>query len=280
MWLLYPISQENIRDARRGVLLLLFASALWYVTLAAVLTIWSHQILHKVFSKFAIIPDIPKSTTPFLVLLIGFTLAGGLRLLAYRLSSNIAWAVGAGDALNVTMLGALVWLAACGSVYFGFSGFLGIIPAVGTMMEQRLIRYAGQVFGLVVSQRSVRQLTIFFYARLGWCAIVFFAGMAMLFSHAIIDWPRPENAGIADGVTSPTAIWVNRYTQIFGTIFNILAVTAVVTLPLLTAGYWIMMLSLYNSLPRLLDPNGPSVPMLEADKPGFNQLKNILQNPF
>jgi hypothetical protein len=280
MWLLYPISQENIRDARRGVLLLLCASALWYITLAAVLTIWSNQVLHKVFAKFATLPDIPKTTTPFLVLLIGFTLAGGLRLLAYRLSSNIAWAVGAGDALNITMLGALVWLGACGSVIFGFSGFLGVIPAIGTMMEQRLIRYAGQVFGLVVSLRSVRQLTWLFYARLAWCGIVFFAGLTMLFSHAIIDWPRPENAGLAEGVTSPTAIWVNRYTQILATIFNTLAVTAIVTLPFLTAGYWMMLLSLYNSLPRLLDPNGPTVPMLESDKPGFNQLKNILQNPF
>jgi hypothetical protein len=280
MWLLYPITTENIRHARIGVSLLIASSAVWYLTLAVVLALWSDQVLYKVTSKFYVIPELPKNWVPFLTLLAGYTVAGCLRLLGYRLSSNVAWAVGAGDALNITMIGALVWLGACGSLIFGFSGFLGLIPAIGTLMEQRLIRYSGQVFGLVLSLRSVKQLTWFLYARLAWCGIVFLAGMIMLFSHVFIDWPRPENIGLSEGVSSPTALWVNRITTVLASIFNVLAVIAILAHPFLTAGYWMMLVSLYKSLPLLLDPNGPTVPIVETDKPGFNQLKNILQNPF
>jgi len=71
---------------------------------------------------------------------------------------------------------------------------------------------------------------------------------------------------------------VHRITTILFTIYNRLALRAIVSLPFLTAPYRLMMISLYNRLPCLLDPNGPSLPMVETLKPGINKLRDILQN--
>ncbi len=272
MWLVYPLTEDDTRKCRRGVIVLLAASATWYSTLAAALAVWPDQLLFKVRAKFEDLPEPPKDWTPFVVLLAGFVLAGLLRALGYRLCRNVAGAVGAGEGLSLAQLGVLLWLAACGTVYFGFTGFLAVVTALGTAVELKFLRFPVQQFGMVVSLRAVRRVYWFFYARTVWLILVILAGVVLLAAHSLSEIPR-----------NPGGPWEHSLTRINGVlkvVFNGLAGAVVVTLPAITAGYWAILYELYASAERLLDPKGPVVPPQPPVKDGFDQLKHVIHNPF
>lgn len=271
MWLVYPLTPTDIRHARRGIVLLLAASALWYITLAIGLAVWTDPILNKVRSKFIMMEFEPRRWDWFLFLLTGFVLAGGLRLLGYRCARNVGAAVGAVDGMTLAEIGGLIWLGACLTVYFGFTGFLGIVTAFGTAFELKFLRFPAQLFGMVVSLRSLRWLNWYFYARSVWLGAVIAAGLLMLIAHILSDLPRHEG-----GTWEQSIVRVNN---LLGTLFYILAWTAIVTLPFLTAGYWAILYRMYVVADRLLDPNGPVVAPEPPVKPGFDQLKHVLHNP-
>ncbi len=97
------------------------------------------------------------------------------------------------------------------------------------------------------------------------------AGLILLIAHILMDLPRHEGGP-----------WENTITRVNGllsTLFYALAWTAVVTLPVLTAGYWAILYRMYVVADRLLDPNGPVVAPEPPEKPGFDQLKHVLHNP-
>ncbi len=53
--------------------------------------------------------------------------------------------------MTLAQIGGLIWLGACLTVYFGFTGFLGIVTAFGTAFELKFLRFPTQLFGMVVS---------------------------------------------------------------------------------------------------------------------------------
>ena len=59
--------------------------------------------------------------------------------------------------------------------------------------------------------------------------------------------------------------------------FRLFAIAALATLPLVAAAYWALLYRLHRALPRILDPNGPTVSLPPPVKPGFDQLKQVLQ---
>lgn len=271
MWLVYPVTRDDTRATRRGVVALLAGSAVWYAALAAVLAVWSDPVLAKVRIKF-FYQDLPKNWTPFLVLLGAFVLSSLLRVVGYRLCRNVGWAVGAGEGLTLSQLGTVLYLAACGTVYIGFSGEIAIVAAFGSAVELKFLKFPAQLFGMVVSQRAVRWVSRLFYARLLWLGLVFVAGMVLLAAHILTDLPRPDG--------SPTDVMVHRTNGTLQVVFNVIAGACAAALPALVLGYWLTLLGIYKSVERLLDPNGPVVPPEPPVKAGFDQLKHVLHNPL
>ncbi len=271
MWLVYPLTPTDIRHARRGLVLLLAASALWYITLLIGLAVWTDPILNKVRSKFVMMEFEPRRWDWFLFLLTGFVLAGGLRLLGYRYTRTVGAAVGAVDGMTLAQIGGLIWLGACLTVYFGFTGFLGMVTAFGSAFELKFLRFPTQLFGMVVSLRSLRWLNWYFYARSVWLGAVTLAGLILLIAHILMDLPRHEGGTWEQSIT--------RVNNLLSTSFYVLAWAAIVTLPILTVGYWAILYRMYVVADRLLDPNGPVVAPEPPVKPGFDQLKHVLHNP-
>ena len=271
MWLVYPVTRDDIRRSRQGIILLLVASAVWYLTLALVLAIWADPVLYKVKQKFLSLPHQKTVWPPFLTLMVGFLLAGGLRLLGYRLCRNVAGAVGAADGIALATIGALAWISGMGTLYFGFSGLLAVVMVFGTAGELRFVRFAAALFGMVISPKQVRRLTWFFYARTAWLAIVLFAGLLMLCAHILTDIPKNPGRSWEQSVAN-----VNNVLRIG---FNVLAVTAIVTLPVITAAYWMILLTIRSTVGRLLDPTGPAVTPVEPPREGYDLLKQVLNSP-
>ncbi|OWK43770.1 hypothetical protein [Fimbriiglobus ruber] len=271
MWLVYPIDEDDIRDTKRGILVLLSASALWYSTLAVALMLWDNVLLMKVRNKFTMVSEGEKNWTPFIVLLGAFVAAGLLRMLGYRLTRNVGGACAAGDGVHIAILGAGLWLAASGTVYIGFTGLLAVVTALGTVMELRFLRFPASLFGMVVSQEAVRRVGWYFYARMAWLIVVILAALVLLGAHVAMDIPRK-----ADG---PVEQSVARVTAVLKPVFNILAGLAVITLPLLTAAYWAILYGIHQTVGRLRDPNGPVVTPEAPVKAGFDQLKSVLKQP-
>ena len=269
MWLMYPLHADDIRSARRGVVALLAASTVWYVSLAAVLAVWTDPVLFKVRNKFMAVPAEEKNWLPFLILLAAFTAAGGLRALGYRLGRNVTGAVAVPEATNVAMLGVVLWLGACGTVYIGFTGLLALITALGTAVELRFLRYPVALFGLVVSPRAARRVGYYFTARAVWLGVVIAAALVMLVSHAVNDIPR--NPG------GPYEATIQRVTGGLHVAFQGLAGFAVLTLPVVTAMYWGILFGVHSAVGKLLDPDGPVAQEEPPPRPGFDQLKQVLQ---
>ncbi len=269
MWLMYPLQADDIRSARRGVAALLAASTVWYVSLAGVLAVWPDPILSKVRNKFMEVPYEANNWLPFLILLAAFTLSGGLRALGYRLGRNVTGAMAVPEATHVAMLGAGLWLAACGTVYIGFTGLLALITALGTAVELRFLRYPAALFGLVVSPRAARRVGYYFKARAAWLGIVIAAGLVILLSHAVNDIPRYPGG--------PYEATIQRVTGGLHLAFRGLAGFAVVTLPVVTAMYWVILFGVHSAVGKLLDPSGPVAQEEPPPRPGFDQLKQVLQ---
>ena len=269
MWLMYPVQPAHVRSARRGVAALLSASAVWYLTVAVVVAVWPDAVLEKVRNKFMDVPETPKNWLPFLLLLGGFTLSGSLRALGYRLGRDITGAVAVPEAHTVATLGAGLWLAACGSIYVGFTGLLALVAAAGTAVELRFLRYPVTLFGLVVSPRAVRRVNWYFYARSGWLMLVVLSSLIILVAHAVTDIPRTPGGPYEESIL--------RVTGVLHVAFQAVVTVALVTLPAVTAGYWLVLAGVYQHVGRLLDPNGPVAQPEPPPRPGFDQLKSVLQ---
>lgn len=271
MWLVYPVTPDDVRDTRRGVAALLVGSAVWYGALAAVLAVWADDVLIKVRNKFDTYPFMETNWIPFLILLAALVAAGGLRLLGYRLCRNVAGAVGSGDGLFHALIGGAIWTAAFLMLYFGFSGLLALVMAVGTAFEMKFLRFPGQLFGMVVSPIAVRRLSWFFYARTAWLAAVVAAALVLLIAHILVDIPR--NPG------GPYEATVSRVNGVLKVVFNGFAVFAIVLLPAITFGYWAILRGIYQNVDKLLDPNGPAVMPEAPEREGHDLLKQVLQPP-
>ena len=269
MWLVYPITKPDIRSARCGILLLLTASAVWYLGMAGVLAVWQHDIMLKVNNKFTELDPTQTNWKPFLVLLGVFCLAGLLRLIGYRLCRNVAGAVGAADGLFVALIGGVIWGMAAGTLIFGFSGMLAFVMACGTALELKFLRFAGQVYGMVVSPQALRRLTWYFHARTAWLMAVIVAALLLLIAQILTDIPKNPNG--------PIERTVNNVNHTLETLFDAVSVIVILTLPAMTLAYWAMLFVLYGSLDKLLDPKGPAVQPDGGPRPGHDLLKEVLQ---
>lgn len=269
MWLVYPITDSDVRNARRGITLLYLASALWFVSMAGVLAVWQNDIMLKVENKFTELEPAPTNWKPFLILLAVFCLVGLMRLIGYRLCRNVAGAVGAADGLLVALIGGVVWGMAAGSLAFGFSGMLAFIMACGNALELKFTRFVGQVYGMVVSSVAVRRLTYYFYARTVWLILVIVASLLLLIAQILTDIPKHPN-----GPIEHTILNVNHIVEL---LFDLVCVIVIVSMPALTLAYWAMLYVLYGSFDKLMDPNGPAVQPDVGPQPGHDMLKNVLQ---
>ena len=269
MWLMYPIGPEDIRTARRGVWVLLAASVTWYVALFTLLAAFGDPILDKVHGKFIEIPDTGSSKLPLFALLLAFAFTASLRLLGYRMCRVAAGALAVPESVSMGLLGAAVYLGACGTIYFGFTGLLALVAVCGSAAELKFLRFPATLFGLCVSQDAVRKLNWYFRARAIWLGLVVPAGLIMLLAHILIDIPA------ADG--GPYQHTIRTLNGMLHTLFKVLAILALLTLPVLVGSYWVLLFAVQATLPRILDPNGPVVPPPQPPKPGFDQLKEVLQ---
>ncbi len=283
MWLVYPVLPDDIRQARRGLLVLLASSALWFVAVAVVLALWPDAILYKVRAKFEPLPYEPTKWPPILTLLAAVAVTGVLRICGYRLVRNAAGAVGAGDGLYIATIGAGVWIATIGMLYFGISGLLAVVAAFSAAAELRFVRFPSQLFGLVVSEKATRQVSWYYWARTAWLALVLFAGLVMLVAHVSIeplDGTRDMH-GLARPLDSPSPdfqFWTGLR-NVCRILFNALAMTAIVTLPVVVGGYWAILLKTRKHIAKLLDPNAPLAPTPPPDREGYDYLRQILKNP-
>jgi len=269
MWLMYPIGPDDIRTARRGVKVLLAASALWYSALAILLTVWNEPILEKIHGKFVELPESPRQSLPFLLLLVAFAGTAGLRLLGYRLCRVTAGAMAVPESVSLGLLGAAVYLGACGTVFFGFTGLLALVAVCGSAAELKFLRFPATLFGLCVSRDAVRKLNLYFLARAVWLGLIVPAGLIMLLAHILIDIPAVDG-----GLHQHTIRTLNGFLHI---VFKVLALLALLTLPVTVGSYWLLLIALHAMLPRILDPSGPVVQQEPAERPGFDQLKQALQ---
>ncbi len=269
MWLMYPVLGGDVRRARAGVGVLIGASLVWYVALTGVVAVWPDAVLSKVRNKFAEVPGAATNWTPFLILLVAFSLAGCLRALGYRLSRNVTGALAVPESTDLGTLGVFLWLAACGTIYVGFSGLIGLVAALAGLLELRFQRYPAALFQLTVGPQAVRLVGWYVRLRTLWLGVVIAASLVILVAHGVIDIPRAAGG--------PNEATILRVTSTLKVAFNALASAALITLPLLTVAYFYLLGRTYNALPRLTDPNG-AVPQAEPPpKPGFDQLKEALR---
>lgn len=269
MWLMYPIGDDDIRDARRGVLLLAASSALWYLSLLVLLTLFSDAILEKINGKFVELPDATNRQLPLFLLLAAFAATAALRLLGYRLCRVTTGAMAVPESVSLSLMGAAIYLGACGTIYFGFSGLFALVAVCGSYAELKFLRFPATLFGLCVSPEAVNKLNKYFVARSIWLALIVPAGLIMLLAHILIDIPTAEG-----GPYQHTIRTLNGFLHI---VFKVLVLLALGTLPFLVGAYWLILYALHATLPRILDPNGPIVPQQQQPKPGFDQLKQVLQ---
>ena len=269
MWLMHPIDAADVRGARRGVALLFAASALWHAALVLVAALGPGPVLEKVAGKFAEQPDGPRNVVPLLALLAAWALSGGLRLLGYRLARATAGALGTPESVTLACLGALVSVGAVGTIKFGVTGLLGMVAVGGAALELRFLRLPATLFGMVVSADAVRGVNRYFTLRAAWLALVVPPALMMLLAHILIDIPSNEGGPYQQAVRAVNGLLYPA--------FRALAVAALVATPLVAAAYWATLYRLYRALPRVLDPNGPTVSLPPQAPAGFDQLKQVLQ---
>ena len=269
MWLMHPIDGDDVRTARRGVRLLFAASAVWYAALALVAAFGSGAVLVKISGKFAEQPDGPRNVVPLLALIAAWGLSGGLRLAGYRQARTMAGALGTPESVWLATLGALVSIGAVGTMKFGVSGLLGMVAVGGAVLELRFLRFPATLFGMVVSADAVRGVNRYFTLRSVWLALVVPPALMMLLAHILTDIPSNEGG--------PYQHAVRTVNGLLFPVFRLFGVAALLTTPVVAAAYWAILYRLDQALPRILDPNGPTVTLPPPVKPGFDQLKQVLQ---
>jgi len=269
MWLMYPIGPEDIRTARRGVWLLMAASGLWYFALFFLLSIYTDPILEKINGKFVELPNATDNKMPLYLVLLAFGLTGAMRLLGYRLCRVTAGALAVPESVSLGLLGAAVYVGACGTIYFGFTGLFALVAVCGSAAELKFLRFPATLFGLCVSHDAVRKLNWYFLARSVWLALIVPAGLLMLLAHILIDIPAADG-----GPYQHTIHTLNGFLYI---LFKVFVLLVLLSLPVLIGCHWLLLFALQAMLPRVLDPNGPVVPPQPPPKPGFEQLKEVLQ---
>ena len=271
MWLVYPVLSDDVQNARRGIMILLSASAIWYVSLAVALAVWSQDLLYKVHGKFVTLPDRDMNWIPFLFLISMFTFTGGLRALGYRFSRNIAGAVSTPESITIATYGVFIYLGAVGTIYFGFSGLIAIAAALGGALELLFLRYPRSLFGMVISPIAVKRVGYYSYARFVWLVLIVIASFVMLLANGLTSIPRAD-----DGPYDQSIVRVNGILHL---VFKALSAIVILALPALTVAYWLILYNIYMTVNRLTDPKGPVVQPESPVKPGFDQLKQVLQTP-
>ena len=278
MWLMYPVTPTEVRQARQGVAALLAASAVWYLTLAGVAAVRGGDVLYRVWAKFEVVPDEVKDVMSprkgwFYVLCLALLAAAGLRFVGYRLLRHLAGAVAAGDGVNLAVYGVVV--AVCTPLVVpvgGLGGLLALVMVVGAALELQFLRAPAQVFGLVVSADAARRVARLRTAWLVWLIGVAVAALLMLVAQGFNDLAR--SPGTPTDKLAATACGYLRAA------FTLVAGLAVAAVPVLVGGYWLTLVTLYAAADRLTDPKGAIAPPPPADPQPLNRLKDLLQNPY
>jgi hypothetical protein len=269
MWLMYPVDERDVRRARQGVLVLFAASVLWYSALAAVAAFGSGPVLDKVVGKFVELPPKTPNLKPILFLIAAWGGAGAMRLVGYRLMRNVAGALGTPEGVALALLGGVVAAGAVGTIKLGVTGMFALVAVAGAAFEMRFLRVPATLFGLVVSAGAVRAVHRYFWVRTAWLGVVVFPALLMLVAHILTDVPAHEGGPYQHAIRSINGLLYP--------IFRAFSLLIAVTLPLLVVAYWALLRQLYLALPRVLDPQGPTVQLPPPVKPGFDQLKQVLQ---
>jgi hypothetical protein len=266
---MYPIQPNDVRNARRGIVVLGLSSVLWYLSLIGLLLFFTDTIMNKIHGKFVDLADTGQSKLPLLALLAALAGTGALRLLGYKLCQVVAGALAVPESISLGLAGAAIYICAVGTIYFGFTGLLALVAVFGAAVELRFLRFPATLFSLVVSPEAVKKVHWYFYARTAWFCLVVPAGLIILLAHILIDIPRNEG-----GPFEKTILLLN---SILYVVFKILAFLAIGTLPIVVVGYYAVLYTAHRYLERILDPNGPRVQLAPPEKPGFSQLKEVLQ---
>ena len=278
MWLVYPVTPVEVRQARRGVVLLLAASAVWYLALAGVVTVSTYDVLYRVRAKFVPVAEeevlrMGPRKGWFFALCLALAVAAGLRFFGYRLLRNVAGAVAAGGGVQLAVYGVGVTLLTPLVVPVGgLGGLLALVMAVGAALELQFLLAPAQLFGLVVSAEAARRVNLLRRAWLVWLVLVAITALLLLVSQGFNDLPR--NPGTP---TDRLAIGVCGTLRVA---FDLLAGLELLAVPMLAAGYWVTLLGVYASVHRLTDPSGAVAAPPPADPKPINQLKDLLQNPY
>ncbi len=278
MWLMYPVTPVEVRQARQGVIALLAASAVWYLTVAGVVAVSAGDIWYRVRAKFEQIPEAEYAVMAprkgwFYTLCLALLVAAGLRFVGYLRLRNVAGAVAAGDGIRLAVLGVVVTLATPLSVPVGgLGGMLALVMAVGAALELQFLNAPNQLFGLVVSAPAARRVTHLRTAWLVWLVAVVITALLLLVSQGFNDLPR--NPGTPTDKLALGACGVLR------TAFTLLAGLELLALPVLVGGYWLVLVGVYTSAVRLTDPKGAIAAPPQADPKPLNRLKDVLQNPY
>ena len=269
MWLMYPIDADDVRAARRGVRLVFAASAVWYAGFALVTAFGSGPVLEKLYGKFEESPEGPRNVVPLPALLAAWALSGGLRLLGYRLTRTLAGALGTPESVSLATVGAVVSVGAVVTIKFGVTGLLALVAVAGAALELRFLRFPATLFGMVVSADAVRWVNRYFWARAAWLALLVPPALVLLVAHILTDIQYNEGG--------PYQHAIRTVNGLLYPVFRAFGLLALGAMPTVVALYWVTLFRLDRALPRILDPNGPTVSLPPPVKPGFDQLKQVLQ---
>jgi hypothetical protein len=278
MWLMYPVTPAEVRQARQGVVCLLAASAVWFLTAAAVVAVRADDILYRVRAKFEAVPDeVREVMSPrkgwFYVLAVALALSCGLRFLGYLRLKNVAGAVAAGDGIRLGIAGVAV--SVCTPLVLpvgGLGGLLAVVMAVGAALELQFLRAPAQLFGLVVSAEAAKRVALLRTGWVAWLLAVAVTALLLLVSQGFNDLVR--NPGTPTDRLATSVCGALRLT------FNVLATLELLTLPVLVGGYWLTLLGLYSAADKLTDPRGAIAAPPPPDSRPVNLLKDVLQNPY
>jgi hypothetical protein len=278
MWLMYPISAAEVRQARQGVVALLAASAVWYLALAGVVAVSAADVLYRIKAKFVQIPeDEFQRMSPrkgwFYVLCAALAVACLLRFVGYLRTKHVMAAVGGGAGYPLALLGVAVSLATPLIVPLGgLGGMLALVMAAGAALELGYLRGPGNLFGLVLSAAAARRVNQLRTAWVVWLVAVVVTALVLLVAQGFNDLVR--NPG------TPTDKMATGVCATLRVVFDILAGLELLALPVLVGGYWLALLKVYAVAERLTDPQGAVATPPPPDPRPINQLKSLLQNPY
>ena len=278
MWLMYPVTPTEIRQARQGVVALLAASAVWFLTAAAVVAVRAGDILYRVRAKFEAVSDDERAVMSprkgwFYVLCVALAVAAGLRFVGYLRLKNVAGAVAAGDGIRLGVWGVCVTLCTPLIVPVGgLGGMLALVMVAGAALELQFLRAPAQLFGLVVSADAARRVALLRNGWIAWLLAVAVTALLLLVAQGFNDLVR--NPGTP---TDRLALGVCGALKVT---FNVLATLELLAVPVLVGGYWMTLLGVYTAADRLTDPRGAIAAPPPPDNRPVNRLKDVLQNPY